>query len=185
MSATDKAKNKAQEVAGKIKQLPGRARCDMGLEARGKSDAIKGDSKQAGLNGKDALTGWPSAGGRRSHSRPVPALDRRDRQSHIAGQRSPLSQREAAASRAFRLSREHREASRPIQRQDLLRRLGRRYQHRRRLEAQHEADPAGGRQVHTSVRSRWLDKTATELPSLPLGGQGPGDPPRRELRPDR
>jgi uncharacterized protein YjbJ (UPF0337 family) len=55
MGANDKVKNKAQEVGGKIKQQVGKASGDEDLEARGKSDEIKGDLKQAGENVKDAF----------------------------------------------------------------------------------------------------------------------------------
>lgn len=57
MSEKDKVKNKAQEVAGKIKQQTGKVTSDETKEAHGKADVIKGDLKQAGENVKDALKG--------------------------------------------------------------------------------------------------------------------------------
>jgi uncharacterized protein YjbJ (UPF0337 family) len=55
MSATDKAKDKAQEIAGKVKENAGQATNDDDLEARGKADQAKGDLKQAGEKIKDAF----------------------------------------------------------------------------------------------------------------------------------
>jgi uncharacterized protein YjbJ (UPF0337 family) len=55
MSATDKAKDKAQEVAGKVKEKAGQASDDDDLEARGKADQAKGNLKQAGEKIKDAF----------------------------------------------------------------------------------------------------------------------------------
>ena len=55
MSATDKAKDKAQEVAGKVKEKAGQASDDDDLEARGKADQTKGNLKQAGEKIKDAF----------------------------------------------------------------------------------------------------------------------------------
>ena len=55
MSATDKAKDKAQEVAGKVKEKAGQATNDDDLEARGKADQAKGNLKQAGEKIKDAF----------------------------------------------------------------------------------------------------------------------------------
>lgn len=55
MSATDKIKNKAQEVAGKVKQQTGKATGDKPMEAHRKSDEVEGDLKQAGENVKDAF----------------------------------------------------------------------------------------------------------------------------------
>jgi uncharacterized protein YjbJ (UPF0337 family) len=55
MSATDKAKDKAQEIAGKVKEKAGQATNDDDLEARGKADQTKGNLKQAGEKIKDAV----------------------------------------------------------------------------------------------------------------------------------
>jgi uncharacterized protein YjbJ (UPF0337 family) len=55
MSATDKTKNKAQEVAGKVKEKTGEVTGDHDLEARGKADQTKGNLKQAGEKVKDAF----------------------------------------------------------------------------------------------------------------------------------
>jgi uncharacterized protein YjbJ (UPF0337 family) len=56
MSATDKAKNKAQEVAGKIRKSTGKATDDHDLQARGKTEQARGDVKQAGEKINDAFT---------------------------------------------------------------------------------------------------------------------------------
>jgi uncharacterized protein YjbJ (UPF0337 family) len=55
MSAQDKTNNKAQEIAGKIKEKTGKATGDDDLEASGKADQTKGNLKQAGEKVKDAL----------------------------------------------------------------------------------------------------------------------------------
>jgi uncharacterized protein YjbJ (UPF0337 family) len=55
MSGTDKAKNKAQEVAGKAKEAVGRATGDRDTEARGKGDQSKANLKDAGEKIKDAF----------------------------------------------------------------------------------------------------------------------------------
>jgi len=55
MSATDKSKNKAQELAGKVKEMTGKVTGDHKLEARGKVDQAKGHLKQAGEKVKDAF----------------------------------------------------------------------------------------------------------------------------------
>jgi uncharacterized protein YjbJ (UPF0337 family) len=55
MSAADKAKDKAEETKGKVKQAYGKAVDDPVLEAEGKADEVKGDLKQAGENVKDAV----------------------------------------------------------------------------------------------------------------------------------
>jgi uncharacterized protein YjbJ (UPF0337 family) len=55
MTATDKAKNTAQKVRGKVKETAGRATGNDKLRAKGKSDQIKGDLKQAGEKVKDAF----------------------------------------------------------------------------------------------------------------------------------
>ena len=55
MSATDKTKNKAQELAGKVKEKTGQATGDRHLQARGKADQAKASLKQAGEKVKDAF----------------------------------------------------------------------------------------------------------------------------------
>jgi len=55
MSGTDKARNKAQEVAGKAKEAIGRAIGDPDTEARGKGDQAKSNLKDAGEKIKDAF----------------------------------------------------------------------------------------------------------------------------------
>ncbi|MHB1774045.1 MAG: CsbD family protein [Acidimicrobiales bacterium] len=55
MSATDKTKNKAQELAGKVKEKSGEVTGDHDLEVRGKVDQAKGNVKQAGEKVKDAF----------------------------------------------------------------------------------------------------------------------------------
>jgi uncharacterized protein YjbJ (UPF0337 family) len=55
MSGTDKARNKAQEVAGKAKEAIGRATGDPDTEARGKGDQAKSNLKDAGEKIKDAF----------------------------------------------------------------------------------------------------------------------------------
>jgi uncharacterized protein YjbJ (UPF0337 family) len=54
VSATDKAKDKAQAAKGKIKKNVGKAIDDPYLEGEGKADQVKGDLKQAGEKVKDA-----------------------------------------------------------------------------------------------------------------------------------
>jgi uncharacterized protein YjbJ (UPF0337 family) len=55
MSDTDKAKNKAQDVVGKVKEKAGQATGDDDLEARGKAEQANGDLKQADEKVKDAF----------------------------------------------------------------------------------------------------------------------------------
>jgi uncharacterized protein YjbJ (UPF0337 family) len=55
MSGTDKAKNKAEEVGGKVKEGVGKATGDRSLENQGKVDQTKGNLKQAGEKVKDAI----------------------------------------------------------------------------------------------------------------------------------
>lgn len=57
MSATDKAKNKMQNVAGKAKEGVGRATGDADTENRGKGDQAKSNLKDAGEKVKDAFRG--------------------------------------------------------------------------------------------------------------------------------
>jgi uncharacterized protein YjbJ (UPF0337 family) len=55
MALTDKAKNKAQEVKGSVKDAAGRASDDKSLQAEGKADKVSGNLKQAGEKVKDAV----------------------------------------------------------------------------------------------------------------------------------
>jgi uncharacterized protein YjbJ (UPF0337 family) len=55
MSAIDKAKNKAQEAKGHVKDAAGRATKDRSLQAEGKGDKVAGNLKQAGEKMKDAV----------------------------------------------------------------------------------------------------------------------------------
>jgi uncharacterized protein YjbJ (UPF0337 family) len=55
VSATDKAKNKAQELGGKAKEAVGRATGDRRTETRGKDDQTKSHLKGAGEKIKDAF----------------------------------------------------------------------------------------------------------------------------------
>jgi uncharacterized protein YjbJ (UPF0337 family) len=55
MSATDKIKNKVDEVSGKGKQAAGAATGDESLKAEGNKDEAKGNLKNAGENIKDAI----------------------------------------------------------------------------------------------------------------------------------
>ena len=55
MSATDKAKNKTQELGGKAKEVVGRVTGDRSTENRGKGDQTKSQLKGAGEKIKDAF----------------------------------------------------------------------------------------------------------------------------------
>ena len=55
VSGIDKAKNKAQEAKGRIKEATGKATDDRSLEAEGKGDKVAGNLKQAGEKVKDAF----------------------------------------------------------------------------------------------------------------------------------
>lgn len=55
MSATDKAKNAAENVSGKAKEAAGKATDNEDLEAEGRSDQSKADLKDAGEKVKDAF----------------------------------------------------------------------------------------------------------------------------------
>jgi uncharacterized protein YjbJ (UPF0337 family) len=57
MSATDKAKNKAQSAKGGVKEAVGKAAGNPKLEAEGKGDKAAGNLKQAGEKVKDAARG--------------------------------------------------------------------------------------------------------------------------------
>lgn len=54
MSATDKAKDKAEAAKGKVKKGTGKAIDDPVLEGKGKAEQVKGELKQAGEKVKDA-----------------------------------------------------------------------------------------------------------------------------------
>lgn len=55
MSATDKAKNKKEEIEGRAKRTVGAATDDPETEAEGRAEEAKGNLKQAGEKVKDAL----------------------------------------------------------------------------------------------------------------------------------
>lgn len=55
MGMTDKAKDKAQELAGKGKQAAGEHTGDKDLAAEGRKDEAAGNLKQAGEKVKDAF----------------------------------------------------------------------------------------------------------------------------------
>ena len=55
MSTVDKAKNKAQEAKGHLKDAAGKATKDRSLQAEGKGDKAAGNLKQAGEQLKDAF----------------------------------------------------------------------------------------------------------------------------------
>ncbi|WP_166353759.1 CsbD family protein [Phytoactinopolyspora limicola] len=55
MGAEDKAKNMAEDIAGKAKEAWGKLTGDEEKEAEGKTDQAKSDVKQAGENIKDAF----------------------------------------------------------------------------------------------------------------------------------
>ena len=55
MSATDKAKNKAEELGGKAKEAVGKVTGDKNTENEGKGDQVKSNLKDAGEKVKDAF----------------------------------------------------------------------------------------------------------------------------------
>jgi uncharacterized protein YjbJ (UPF0337 family) len=55
MSAIDKAKNKADEIAGRAKEKLGQATRDQETENEGKGDQVKSNLKDAGEKVKDAF----------------------------------------------------------------------------------------------------------------------------------
>jgi uncharacterized protein YjbJ (UPF0337 family) len=55
MSAADKARNKAEEIKGKVKEKTGKAVGNKRLEAEGKAERAKGDVKQSGEKIKDVF----------------------------------------------------------------------------------------------------------------------------------
>jgi uncharacterized protein YjbJ (UPF0337 family) len=54
VTASKKAKNKAQAAKGKVKKGAGKALADPVLEGKGKAEQVKGNLKQAGEKVKDA-----------------------------------------------------------------------------------------------------------------------------------
>jgi uncharacterized protein YjbJ (UPF0337 family) len=57
VSLTDKFRNKAQELRGRIKRNTGEVTGDRSLQAKGRADEIKGNLKQTGEKIKDAFGG--------------------------------------------------------------------------------------------------------------------------------
>ncbi len=57
MGAVDKAKNKAEELAGKAKEKVWQATGDKDTEAEGRKDQAKSNLKQAGEKVKDVFRG--------------------------------------------------------------------------------------------------------------------------------
>ncbi len=55
MSGTDKAKNKLEELAGKVKEAVGKVTGDTSTENEGKRDQAKSNLKDAGEKVKDAF----------------------------------------------------------------------------------------------------------------------------------
>ncbi|MFI9237574.1 CsbD family protein [Streptomyces cinnamoneus] len=55
MSAKNKAKAKAEQAKGQIKETTGKATGDRSLEVEGRADKAKGDVREAAEKGKDAL----------------------------------------------------------------------------------------------------------------------------------
>ncbi|MFD4356656.1 CsbD family protein [Nocardia sp. NPDC058519] len=55
MGIADKAKNKAEELAGKAKEAAGRATDDRDLENEGRGEQVKSNLKGAGEKVKDAF----------------------------------------------------------------------------------------------------------------------------------
>jgi uncharacterized protein YjbJ (UPF0337 family) len=57
VSDADKARNKGEELKGRLKETTGRATDDERLESEGRADRTKGSAKQAGEKAKDAIRG--------------------------------------------------------------------------------------------------------------------------------
>jgi uncharacterized protein YjbJ (UPF0337 family) len=55
MGSTDKARNKGEEIKGKIKETTGNAVGNEEMETEGETDQNKGNMKQAGEKIKDVL----------------------------------------------------------------------------------------------------------------------------------
>jgi uncharacterized protein YjbJ (UPF0337 family) len=57
VSLTNRLRNKAQELGGRIKRNTGEVTGDRSLQARGRADEVKGGLKQTGEKIKDAFRG--------------------------------------------------------------------------------------------------------------------------------
>jgi uncharacterized protein YjbJ (UPF0337 family) len=57
VSLTDKLRNKAQQLRGRMKRNTGEVTGDRGLQAEGSGDEMKGNLKQTGERIKDAFRG--------------------------------------------------------------------------------------------------------------------------------
>lgn len=55
MSVADKAKNKLEEIGGKVKEAVGKIAGDRSTENEGKSDQVESNLKDAGEKVKDAF----------------------------------------------------------------------------------------------------------------------------------
>lgn len=55
MGISDKLRNKAQELRGRVKRNTGEVTGDRRLQANGRTDEVKGNLKQAGEKIKDAF----------------------------------------------------------------------------------------------------------------------------------
>ena len=55
MATTEKVKNSAEQAKGRVKETTGKVTGNRSLEAKGKSDRVKGNVKQAGEKVKDAF----------------------------------------------------------------------------------------------------------------------------------
>jgi uncharacterized protein YjbJ (UPF0337 family) len=57
VSFTDRLRNKAQEMRGRLKRTTGEVTGDRSLQASGRADEVKGGLKQTGEKIKDAFRG--------------------------------------------------------------------------------------------------------------------------------
>jgi uncharacterized protein YjbJ (UPF0337 family) len=57
VSLTNKLRNKAQQIRGRIKRNTGEVTGDRDLESEGRADEVKGNLKQTGETVKDAFRG--------------------------------------------------------------------------------------------------------------------------------
>ncbi|MBM7771312.1 uncharacterized protein YjbJ (UPF0337 family) [Actinokineospora baliensis] len=57
MSVFDKAKDKAEQVVGEVKEKLGHATGNRDLEASGKADQVSGEAKEAGHTLRDKVAG--------------------------------------------------------------------------------------------------------------------------------
>ncbi|GHC67781.1 CsbD family protein [Streptomyces cinnamoneus] len=55
MSAKNKAKAKAEQAKGRLKETTGKATGDRSMEAEGRAEKAKGDVREAADKGRDAL----------------------------------------------------------------------------------------------------------------------------------